>query len=597
MKSRHDGNAEVSHDGDTQDGRDGKRPWRTSGGEAGQIDKRRPDRRLERRRGEDPSPSIRRRDDAKRKSKGSWCTSWDESVRQMQKSAGGEGYSCLTCQRWFKTEMTIRAHLRNNDGDPDHPPKSDLVQWGVRDVSPERQRALVDRAVKSSTGGGRERRHSSKPTSAADARNSRFNQHLQRGSGAVGQDTWRGAWADVRLRMSERFKADHTGDIGFACLSCKLQYKLLSDMERHLFMQKGISNHPSEGHLRCWGLQGRQALKHEGGNLEQIDRPVVEAFIKVWMANRPSKELETTQQAITDMETQLGKSRLQLSSLFGSADMLLRYLRAAALQANVRSQLCHGKGGANKMVRLWGGAGASKRDPREAARAKALGAPLVSGDLGQRASPKAFVRPSAKKKAHAVPTVPSDFAAIAAGLASEPRLDDCDIDGFFLPKELEGVRVLVEEATNTWRIDNTLLNATTDGLGYRNTKTMGDHVGEGIFAKWGFLLTGCDEGDGWVAVRSDVFVYPDADQVEKVWNVQNPAAQENIVPSATPKMTKSPAVEPKPTGADVLGQGNAAANADDDTLPYPWQVIEGNDDTYFFNEVTGRTQWERPDIR
>lgn len=528
--------------------------------------------------------------------------------------------------------MTIRAHLRNNDTDPDHPPKSDLVRWGVRDASRERRRAPEERVSRRAKEGGTGgRRDSLRPGAAADARNARFNKHLQRGSDASGREVWRGTWADVRWRMSERFKADHNGDSGFECLSCKAQYQLRSDMERHLISQKGIKDHPTEEHLRSWGLASAKAKhmqlksgsslpgavpsaeafmktwKHDGGKPGNVDRPAAEAFIKAWMARQPDITItsQTFQQVITDMETHLNMSRMQLCNLFGTPDAFLQFLKTGALLAKAALQRASGTVSYNKTVRLWTGAGAKfKKDPRSLARAKALAAPPVTEDPRQRAQPKAagqvlaraaakaFVRPSPKQKAQpqiVLPqiSVPPDFAATAAALASETRLDDCDTDGYFLPMMLGGHKVLVEEATNTWRLDNTLLKAKTDGLGYRNSKKMDDHVGEGIFAKWGHLLTGCDEGDGWIAVRSDAFVKPNADQVEKLWKARSSAVNQKIVPKPPPKFRL-------PADLQAAQKKTGAADQNEEPLPYPWQLIEGDGDPYFFNEVTGSTQWNRP---
>lgn len=72
----------------------------------------------------------------------------------------------------------------------------------------------------------------------------------------------------------------------------------------------------------------------------------------------------------------------------------------------------------------------------------------------------------------------------------------------YLPIELRAGKVLVEEATNKWRATNSHLEGKPGGLRYRASKNLDDlvdGVDEGV--AFGELLTGFDEGDGWVRIE------------------------------------------------------------------------------------------------
>ena len=68
----------------------------------------------------------------------------------------------------------------------------------------------------------------------------------------------------------------------------------------------------------------------------------------------------------------------------------------------------------------------------------------------------------------------------------------------FLPLEANGVRVLVEEQPNVWRVTNDQLQATTAGLGYRKSKNLDDRFSNNWLANWNDFIDGIDDGDGWV---------------------------------------------------------------------------------------------------
>jgi len=49
-----------------------------------------------------------------------------------------------------------------------------------------------------------------------------------------------------------------------------------------------------------------------------------------------------------------------------------------------------------------------------------------------------------------------------------------------------------------WLVDNSILLCNSEGLLYRNSKSMEDKDGTGV--KWGSLVEGSDSGDGWIRV-------------------------------------------------------------------------------------------------
>jgi len=67
----------------------------------------------------------------------------------------------------------------------------------------------------------------------------------------------------------------------------------------------------------------------------------------------------------------------------------------------------------------------------------------------------------------------------------------------FLPTELSGVRVLVEEADNYWRSTNVEFSTLAPGLAFRKSKNLDDKFASD-FLEWGDAVYGCSEGDGWL---------------------------------------------------------------------------------------------------
>jgi len=79
---------------------------------------------------------------------------------------------------------------------------------------------------------------------------------------------------------------------------------------------------------------------------------------------------------------------------------------------------------------------------------------------------------------------------------------EAKIRRMYLPMEISGVDVVVEENKNNWRVttEDVGLRSSSAGLGYRKSKHLEDKVGKTI-AHWGELVYGFDEGDGWLRIR------------------------------------------------------------------------------------------------
>jgi hypothetical protein len=92
----------------------------------------------------------------------------------------------------------------------------------------------------------------------------------------------------------------------------------------------------------------------------------------------------------------------------------------------------------------------------------------------------------------------------------------------FLPLTMDGKVVLVHEGGRRYRVDNSQLQSTGPGLGYRLGKNL-DHraltwrttidrttIGGG--AAWGTTVEGIDEGDGWLKIQVGLGV-PQSDRL------------------------------------------------------------------------------------
>jgi hypothetical protein len=68
----------------------------------------------------------------------------------------------------------------------------------------------------------------------------------------------------------------------------------------------------------------------------------------------------------------------------------------------------------------------------------------------------------------------------------------------FLPMSVDGVTVLIQEKTNTWRLTNAQLQSTGPGVAYRRSKQLDSVLGPNAFAQWDTVLEGVDTGEGWL---------------------------------------------------------------------------------------------------
>ncbi len=65
-------------------------------------------------------------------------------------------------------------------------------------------------------------------------------------------------------------------------------------------------------------------------------------------------------------------------------------------------------------------------------------------------------------------------------------------------------QVLVHVHGNTWRVENSVLWSSTDGLGFRRSKRLDDKFPVDAIADWGSVVEGFDTGDGWLQIQKDI---------------------------------------------------------------------------------------------
>lgn len=92
---------------------------------------------------------------------------------------------------------------------------------------------------------------------------------------------------------------------------------------------------------------------------------------------------------------------------------------------------------------------------------------------------------SSPTEAHAVP-IPHD---------GENKVETMQL---YLPMAVGNTKVLINKGADHWLVDNSVLNNSTSGLGYRRSKKSDDRVGSDSSATWGTLVRGVDTGDGWL---------------------------------------------------------------------------------------------------
>lgn len=112
---------------------------------------------------------------------------------------------------------------------------------------------------------------------------------------------------------------------------------------------------------------------------------------------------------------------------------------------------------------------------------------------------EALEKYDSEQAAHDEAVLQSSELGMSAGCQTvqQARLDKNGEHARYLPKFVNGVPVLVTEAPNVYRVDNSRLMARSAGLGYRLSRSIADKDASST-AKWGSLVSGTDAGDGWI---------------------------------------------------------------------------------------------------
>lgn len=71
----------------------------------------------------------------------------------------------------------------------------------------------------------------------------------------------------------------------------------------------------------------------------------------------------------------------------------------------------------------------------------------------------------------------------------------------YLPTIFNGKQVLFHEGGRRYRVDNSQLQASSPGLGYRLAKNLENRDPAHRHEAWGAIVEGVNEGDGWVKVQ------------------------------------------------------------------------------------------------
>jgi len=101
------------------------------------------------------------------------------------------------------------------------------------------------------------------------------------------------------------------------------------------------------------------------------------------------------------------------------------------------------------------------------------------------------------------PSVSVDGGATSSGTAMEAEEARSEASTAVVASELDAAldaAISRNFAPTHYFVDNTMLRDYTCGLGYRFSKNLVDKVGETSLAPWGCIISGIDEGDGWVKV-------------------------------------------------------------------------------------------------
>jgi ferredoxin len=70
----------------------------------------------------------------------------------------------------------------------------------------------------------------------------------------------------------------------------------------------------------------------------------------------------------------------------------------------------------------------------------------------------------------------------------------------YLPESVDGKQLLIYAGGQSYRVDNSQLQATTNGLGYRLSKNVADLDPRVRFSAWGSIVNGESDGHGWISV-------------------------------------------------------------------------------------------------
>merc|ERR1712176_205644 len=70
----------------------------------------------------------------------------------------------------------------------------------------------------------------------------------------------------------------------------------------------------------------------------------------------------------------------------------------------------------------------------------------------------------------------------------------------YLPTKIRGNVILVKVRAEEYRVDNSALQSSKVGVGYRWSKSMED-LHPRAFAQYGSVVAGSNEGDGWIKIK------------------------------------------------------------------------------------------------
>lgn len=117
----------------------------------------------------------------------------------------------------------------------------------------------------------------------------------------------------------------------------------------------------------------------------------------------------------------------------------------------------------------------------------------------------------------------------------------------YLPKEIRGAVVLVDEQNGMWRVTDEFLGSKADGAAFRRTKNLED-IDMDVRIPFGENVKGVCEGDGWVRIH-----IAKADM-----------AQSTVMPQGAIKPAPATVSHPSSSHIVSLGEGGAVKVRDED---------------------------------